>query len=495
MTDIVGLPKLGLSDYGELVSWEVAVGEQVQAGELLAVVESDKASAEVEAPVEGVLLAVYVETGEEIAIEPGRPIAAIGAEGEEPPPVSEVSAESVTTTGELTDPGAESSTSEELSAGGAEGNVDDSSVAVPTEGTGTDAGDTSEPMKVSPRARRTAGEADAAVDVTAIEGTGPQGSVVEADVRRHLDARTPEPIPDVDASGDSLTVRATPSARRLARQHGVELGDVWDAVDGRGAITATDVWSQLDDGRSSATEADTTARGRTDADLTVTEARTLSGTRRTIAERLSGSAREKPHVMGTREISIEHLRRVQDRLTDAYDVDASLSDLIFYAVGRTLRDTPSFNAHFVDGTHRLFEEVNVGYAVDGPNGLVVPVVENVASRPFPEVAADRAALVERVLANEHSPADLRGGTFTVTNVGAFDMDVSYSIINPPQVAILAVGRAKDRAIERNGEIALEEVVTFSLTIDHRVLDGADSGRFLDTLAEHLQFPGRMFEAI
>jgi pyruvate dehydrogenase E2 component (dihydrolipoamide acetyltransferase) len=480
--DIVGIPKLGLSDFGELVSWEVSVGEAVEAGDLLAIIESDKASAEVEAPVDGVLLAVYVEPGTEIEIEPGRPIAVIGEQGEEPPPASAVSAADTTTAGpgEDTD---DSSTEAPAAGGGADAaSTGLSDVAAPDADAGA--------PKVSPRARRAAAQADGRVDFAAIRGTGPEGSIVEADVLTHLD-ETRGGADSAETGVPDRAVRATPSARRLARESGIDLDSVWSATGGAGTITTTEVRSRIEGGRSDGTAA--TPATQSGSDLTVTETRTLSGTRRTIADRLSASAREKPHVMGTREISIEHLRRVQERLADAHGVDASISDLVFYAVGRTLRDMPAFNAHFVDGEHRLFEEVNVGYAVDGPSGLVVPVVENVASRPFADVAADRSALVERVLDGEHSPADLSGGTFTVTNVGAFDMDVSYSIINPPQVAILAMGRVKERAVERDGDIALEEVVTFSLTIDHRVLDGADSGRFLDELADNLEFPGRVFE--
>jgi pyruvate dehydrogenase E2 component (dihydrolipoamide acetyltransferase) len=481
--DIVGIPKLGLSDFGELVSWEVSVGDEVEAGDLLAIIESDKASAEVEAPVDGVLLAVYVEPGTEIEIEPGRPIAVIGEQGEEPPPASEVSAGDTTTAGpgEDTD---DSSTEAPAAAGGGADTASPGSSDVTA--TDADAGS----LKVSPRARRAAAEADRPVDFAAVEGTGPEGSVVEADVLTHL-GETGGAADGAEAGVPDRAVRATPSARRLARESGIDLDSVWAATGGTGTITTTEVRARIEGDRSDGTTATPATQSATD--LTVTETRTLSGTRRTIADRLSASAREKPHVMGTREISIEHLRRVQERLADAHGVDASISDLVFYAVGRTLRDMPAFNAHFVDGEHRLFEEVNVGYAVDGPSGLVVPVVEDVANRPFADVAADRSALVERVLDGDHSAADLSGGTFTVTNVGAFDMDVSYSIINPPQVAILAMGRVKERAVERDGDIALEEVVTFSLTIDHRVLDGADSGRFLDELADNLEFPGRVFE--
>ena len=148
-----------------------------------------------------------------------------------------------------------------------------------------------------------------------------------------------------------------------------------------------------------------------------------------------------------------------------------------FFVGRVLRDLPEFNAHFEDGEHKLIDEVNIGYAVDGPNGLVVPVLDDVTGRSLSELAKRRRNLVGKVLDNDFTSADLQDGTFTVTNVGVFDMDVSYSIINPPEVAILAIGRRKQAPVDRDGEVEFETVVTMSLTIDHRVLDGADSERF------------------
>jgi pyruvate dehydrogenase E2 component (dihydrolipoamide acetyltransferase) len=194
--------------------------------------------------------------------------------------------------------------------------------------------------------------------------------------------------------------------------------------------------------------------------------------------------------MGTRDISIEALQRARDRLAER-GVEVSLNDLILRAVALTLADFPAFNAVFEDGVHSLVAERNVGYAVDTDRGLIVPVIDAVDERSLSELSGHRQELVSRVLDGEHTTEDLRGGTFTVTNVGVFDLDVSFSIINPPQVAILAIGRRKPTPVERDGDVTFETAITFSLTIDHRVLDGADTGRFLDRLSDYLEYPGLM----
>lgn len=457
MGEVIRIPKIGLSDYAELVSWEVAVGERVSEGAVVAVLESDKASAEIEAPADGVLLATYVDEGEEIAVDVGKPLGVVGAEGETAPSLAEVEPDADL----ASEPGA----------------GDDAGSSTPASAT-TRVDSSSEEVKATPRAKRDAQERD--VDLSAVEGTGPEGAVTSDDVRRFLDDRSSGTAPD---SG----IEATPKAKQAARERDLDL----DAIDGtgpEGAVTVDDVERHADEAVGSSEPS------RVD-DLTVVESRELTGTRRTIAERLSRSAREKPHVMGTREIRIDRLEAVCDRLNGEYDVDVSLNDLLLYFVGKVLEDVPAFNAHFEDDRHDLIEEVNVGYAVDGPRGLAVPVVERVTDRSLSELASERRELVRRVLDDEHAAEDLQGGTFTVTNVGVFGMDVSYSIINPPEVAILAIGRQKYAPVERNGDVEFGRVATFSLTIDHRVLDGADSGAFLERLAEYLQHPGAVLDDV
>ncbi|MDS0476989.1 dihydrolipoamide acetyltransferase family protein [Natrinema sp. 1APR25-10V2] len=484
MVEVVRIPKLGLSDYGDLVSWEVDEGDRVTEGEIVAVLESDKASAEIEASASGTLLAQYVEEGEEIAIEVGKPLAVIGEEDEQAPSLSELE-------------GGEES-SEPVSSGESTSDTDADSA----KGAEANGGSAAAEVKATPRAKRRANEED--IDLVGIDGTGPQGAVTESDVEEYLESAEAEPAaggevePADDGDGSeasaSTDVKATPRAKRRAEEAGVDLTRV-EGTGPQGAITESDVeeFTSRETG-SGAEETTGASEEATAGGLTVTESRELTGARKTIAERLSESAREKPHVMGTRDIGIERLEEVRDRLEEK-GVDVSLNDLILHFVGRTLEDLPEFNAHFEDGEHRLIDEVNVGYAVDSERGLMVPVIDDVPGRDLEELASERRRLVEAVLENEHAPSDIQGGTFTVTNVGVFDMDVSYSIINPPEVAILALGRRKPIPVERDGEVDFERAITFSLTIDHRVLDGADSGAFLDRLAEYLEYPGRAFDAV
>jgi pyruvate dehydrogenase E2 component (dihydrolipoamide acetyltransferase) len=456
MVEIVRIPTLGLSDFGELVSWEVAIGESVEKGQVVAILESEKASAEIESSASGVLLETYVDEGTEIAIDVGKPLAVVGDEGESAPPLEDIQDE---------DP--------------ADATQETKSATQPAQSAADESSSASTDVKATPRAKRHASKEN--VDLTAVEGTGPQGAVTTDDIEKFLEE---------GGSDEPEDVKATPRAKRRAQDEDIDL----TAIDGTGpqdAITADDIEQYLDSAAGDSGETVAAGGGQT----TVTESRELTGIRKTIADRLSQSAREKPHVMGTREISIEQLERVNERLENKYDVDVSLNDLILFFVGKVLEDLPEFNAHFEDGSHKLIDEVNLGYAVDGPRGLVVPVLREMGSQSLPNLADTRRNMVQRVLNNDHTAEDLQGGTFTITNVGVFDMDVSYSIINPPEVAILAIGRRKYAPVERDGDVEFEKVVTFSLTIDHRVLDGADSGAFLDQLAEYLEYPGSVLDAV
>ena len=432
--EVITLPKLGISDEGTLIAWKIDVGESVTEGELLAIFESDKASAEVTATAGGVLLETYLEEGDVIPIEPGRPIAVIGDPDEEPPSYEAVA-----------------------------GNSDDESTVEEEDGSTADetsrADAPAEDVKATPRARKYAKEAD--IELGAVEWTGPQNAVTEDDVIAFEEAQGKT---DGTASEEAS---AEDDAEEPARKE-------------------TD--SRLDE--EEATNEDPSAAG-----LTVAERRELTETRQTIADQLSKSARKKPHVMGTREISIKEAEQLRSRLTDADGHDVSLNGIILLAVARTLKDLPAFNAWYDGDTHQLLSEVNIGYAVDTPHGLIVPVLKAVDEKEVITIDEERRTKVERVRSDEHTPMDLKGGTFTVTNVGALGIDASYSIINPPQVAILAVGRRKPAAFERDGEISFERAIEFSLTIDHRVLNGADTGAFLFHLDDYLQHPYRLLTGL
>jgi pyruvate dehydrogenase E2 component (dihydrolipoamide acetyltransferase) len=172
--------------------------------------------------------------------------------------------------------------------------------------------------------------------------------------------------------------------------------------------------------------------------------------RRTIAERLRESYREAVHVTVSRDLDAEALSTAAKTAGDRFDIDVSVLDVLLAALSKTLDDHPDFNATFEDGVHRRYVEHNVGVAVDIDAGLVTPVLGDVASLSIAEIASERRRMTELVQANDHSMSDLRGGTFTVTNLGVLGVDSFTPIINPPEIAILGVNRIRERARPTEG---------------------------------------------
>jgi len=226
------------------------------------------------------------------------------------------------------------------------------------------------------------------------------------------------------------------------------------------------------------------------APRTVREERSGSPMRRTIAERLAESYREAVHVTASREVDAETLATTADRAGE----DVAITDVVIRALSEALDAHPSFNATFEDDTHRLYEEHNVGVAVAIEDGLVAPVLADVGSKSLAQVARERRHLTETVQAGDHSMADLRGGTITLSNLGPLGVDSFTPIINPPEVAILGVSRLRERARpDGEGGVTFRREVTFDLSFDHRVVDGADAARFLGTLAERVEAADRYLD--
>lgn len=219
---------------------------------------------------------------------------------------------------------------------------------------------------------------------------------------------------------------------------------------------------------------------------TVREERTLSRMRRTIANRLQESYQEAVHVTVTREVDAEALSAAAKTASDEYDVDVSVVDLVLRTLSATLADHPAFNATFEDDVHTLYEEQNVGIAVDVDAGLVTPVLRDLESKSLEETAQKRRELVEMAQNGEYSMSDLRGGTFTVTNLGVLGVDSFTPVINPPEVAILGISRMRERARPAEDGLEFRKQITFDLSFDHRVVDGADGARFLETLASNVE---------
>jgi pyruvate dehydrogenase E2 component (dihydrolipoamide acetyltransferase) len=223
------------------------------------------------------------------------------------------------------------------------------------------------------------------------------------------------------------------------------------------------------------------------APRTVREERSPTPMRKTIANRLQQSYREAVHVTASRDIDAGPLLSVADA------AEVSVVDVLLRALSDSLAAHPAFNATFEDGTHRLYEEHNVGVAVDIEDGLVTPVVADLGSKSLAEIAERRQVLTDRVRDGDYTMSTFRGGTFTVSNLGPLGVDSFTPVINPPEVAILGVGRTTDRAVPTGDGVERRRELTLDLSFDHRVVDGADAARFLGTLAEHVADATRYVE--
>ncbi|MFB6252367.1 MAG: 2-oxo acid dehydrogenase subunit E2 [Halobellus sp.] len=226
------------------------------------------------------------------------------------------------------------------------------------------------------------------------------------------------------------------------------------------------------------------------AERTVADERSLSPMRRTIASRLQESYQEAVHVTVSRAVSAESMLAAADTELggDGEPVEPSVVDVLVCALSETLAEHPAFNATFEDGTHRVYEEHNLGVAVDIDDGLVTPVLEDVGSKSLATITAERRRLTERVQTGQYSMSTFQGGTFTVSNLGPLGVDSFTPVINPPEVAILGVNRIREAVVpDENSEhsVGTEKRLTLDLSFDHRVVDGADAARFLGTLAKHL----------
>lgn len=269
------------------------------------------------------------------------------------------------------------------------------------------------------------------------------------------------------ATTDDGRIKASPKARKRAEELGVDLATV-AGTGPENSIVAEDV-----------ADAAAASGGRT-----VSEERELTSMRTTIADRLGQSYREAVHVTVDRETEVEAVFEA----VELVEADVSITDVILKCVSETLDDHPEFNATFDadENVHTLYEEHNLGLAVDLDGGLVTPVVHGVDSKSVEAVSSARTRTTETVLDGEYTSDDLSGGTFTVSNLGVFGSDSFTPVINPPEVAILGLNRVTERAVRTDDGLAFRRHMTFSLSFDHRVVDGADAARFLTTLEGYLE---------
>lgn len=322
------------------------------------------------------------------------------------------------------------------------------------------------PLRASPKARHLARERTLLLD--AIRGSGPRGMIVSADLAQ--------------AASDSQPVKASPVARKVAADVGVDL----DAVAGtgpRGQITRVDVERHVLATQSvpvvAADEGSTGSAGDIGA---------LTGLRGVIAGRLSQGWRERPQVTLTTDADATNLVAAREQAAAELGEKIAYDALLVMLVARALREFPYINARLTEHGIEELEAINIGVAVDTERGLLVPVVPGADGLSLAAINRTLRELAERALAGRSLPDDLTGGTFTITNLGMFGIDAFTPIINPPECAILGVGRIVARPVGLNGQIVLREMVALSLSFDHRLVDGAPAARFLARVKQLIERP-------
>ncbi len=469
-TDVI-LPALGMSqDTGKIVQWLKAEGEQVAKGEPLVEIETDKATVEVEAPAAGVLTRVSATVGDDVPV--GQVIARILASGEVAATAgvqrSEHQASHNSVEGNSTKPAG----------------VTASAPARPTSSAlpASSIGASSRPaVTASMLASRIA--ADHNLDLSLVKASGKR--VQKADVLTYLqsqEAATP-------ATTTSQPVLASPKARRLAAQEGKDLVAIKGSGPG-GAVLAADVLAVAL--QTSLAPAETTQL------MPPTEQPVFStnGTNdltpgniwRIMAERTTQSWTHIPHFYLMREVNVSRLVSWHEEIMKRSATKITYTDLLVKIVAAALRANPRVNASWSDGKITLKPEINIGLAVAIEDGLVVPVIQHADMLGLAEIAQRRVELVAKAQAGKLRPQDIGEGTFTISNLGMYNVDAFNAIINQPQAAILAIGRITERVVAIQSQPAVQPIMILTLSCDHRVVDGARGARFLDSIATFLEEP-------
>ncbi len=431
------MPKLGLTmTEATILEWRRGEGERVEAGEILLIIETEKVTLEIEAPASGVLH-ILIPEGETVPVL--EPIAVL-ASGE---PVL------------ATAPHPPAAT---LQAGGAPGVHESQGAALASRSTHHLR---SAAQRASPKARALA--RDLGIALNALTGTGPRDMIVVADVQR--------------AAADKPEIRATPIARRLAAQNDVDLAAITGTGPG-GRIMRQDI----ERAREGMPGEPALGVG---APVSI---KPMSSLRAVIAERLSSSWQERPHVTLTTEADATNLVSARQQAIAELERKVSYDAFLVALVARALTEYPFVNVRFTQAGIEELPQVNVGVAVDTERGLMVPVIRNAPDKSLIEIQQSLQVLVGRALDSRSLPDDLTGGTFTITNLGMFEIDGFTPIINPPESAILGVGRILAKPVAVGREVVVRDTVTLSLSFDHRLIDGAPAARFLQRVKQLVERP-------
>ncbi|MCS6982299.1 MAG: pyruvate dehydrogenase complex dihydrolipoamide acetyltransferase [Flavobacteriales bacterium] len=411
MAEIVRMPKLSdTMTEGVVAKWHKNVGDRVKSGDLLAEIETDKATMEFESFQEGVLLYKGVEEGQAAPVD--SILAILGTEGEDISAILE----------REKSPSAEAPKTQEVESGV----LTETKVLLP------DSSENRETAEVTPG-----------------------------------------------------RLKASPLARRIAKEKGIELHEIKGTGEG-GRIVKRDVESY---------QPTVVPLGQKDVKVPFGEAFTdlpLSQMRKAIARRLSESKFSAPHFYLTVDVDMDNILAARDRINKTHDLRISINDIIIKATAAALEQHPKVNASWLGDKIRYHHRINIGVAVAVEDGLVVPVIPNANHRTLREISEIVRDFAVRAREKKLQPQEMEGNTFTISNLGMFGIEQFTAIINPPDVCILAVGAVRDEVVVKQGSVQPGKRMKVTLSCDHRAVDGATGAAFLRTLKDFLEEPLSMF---
>ena len=473
MATDVTMPRLSDSmEEGTVLKWLVEKGGEVKRGEALVEIETDKANMTYEADTDGTLIEIVADEGETLAI--GELIARIGDPSE------------------AKDDGGD----------GADDAPEKDEAAAEEDGRGGGEADDEEAQ---------ADEAAATEDEPEADGDG-----ADSEAEREEDAgeketatATKEKRPASDNGAGDGRVKASPVAKRMARELGVELAELEGSGPG-GRIVKADVKAAAEgdgtakkaapaeagqaeaeeEGKGEAEEAKEPERERGEAGAKgEVEYHELTRLQQVVTRRMAESKATAPDFSISLDVDMTLAVELRTRLKEVTDPAPSYNDMVVKACAMALREHPRVNGAYRDGKFELYSNVNVGVAVAADDALVVPTIFDADSKSLGEISRNARAMIEKVRDKKITPPEVSGGTFTVSNLGMFGIERFTAIINPPQAALLTVGAlAKKPAVDESGRIVAREQMSLSLVCDHRILYGADGAKFLARVRELLEQP-------
>jgi len=462
MAEPIIMPKQGQSVESCIISqWHKKKGDKVSKGDILFSYETDKASFDEESPVDGILLDVFFEEGDDVPCLLN--VCVVGQEGESTeefrPKLDDVEEPAVQ----------EEDTNKDVSDKAAD--TPKVAEAAPVETTAvTQLADTTD-IKISPRARNLAEKLG--VDIRYASPSGPYGRIIEQDIIALRDA------------GHMLT-----PAAQVAATAGIPGGVTGSGLGGR--ITTGDLKTPVSAGAPATATVEQT--GGSSEDWLVLEPLyeevKISNIRKVIAKAMHQSLATTAQLTLNSSFDASELLAYRKKLKAAQErlglENITLNDMILFAVSRTLLNYRDLNAHFLGDTVRYFSNVNLGMAVDTERGLMVPTIFSADRLPLNEIARRAKQLAEECKTGSINPDMLQNGSFTITNLGTLDIESFTPVLNPPQTGILGVGNIVQRAREVDGELEFYPAMGLSLTFDHRAIDGAPAARFLKELKTNLE---------